>query len=158
MLVVGSKIKLKEKMGVFDNVGEICEVVNILEDGTICFKFGGCHLGYMSYKEYERYFDSVEEKKKKPWTEWCRLFGDNPERPMDGRKIHFMDVIGFYRTYSVLYRENGKKVQVKMDGIKAEASCAPEDFFDLKAGLRLAEMRWIVKYNKRAVDRIAKKM
>lgn len=155
MLVAGSKIKLKEKMGVFDNVGEICEVVNILEDGTICFKFGGCHLGYMSYKEYEKYFDSVEKKKRGMWSSWRAV---SYEYPNTIRTLTFKDVAGFFHLFDVVYRENGKKVQVKMDGIRAEASCAPEDSFDLEAGLSLAGLRWIVKYNKRVVDKIAKKM
>ena len=77
MIAIGSKIKLKDsvarmfiktadktnmnvtiprKICVLDNIGEICvldnvdeifEVVNILEDETICFKFGGCRLGYI---------------------------------------------------------------------------------------------------------------
>lgn len=53
-MIKGDKIKLVHKMGIFDNIGEICEVTDIQEGGVICFKFGGCHLGCMSYDEYEK--------------------------------------------------------------------------------------------------------
>jgi len=64
MLRKGSKIKLVKKMGVFDNIGEVCEVVNVEEDGTIFFKFGeGMHMGVMSADEFEKYFVEYEEVK-----------------------------------------------------------------------------------------------
>ena len=56
-MIKGDRIKLVRKMGVFDNIGEICEVTDIQEGGVICFKFGGCHLGCMSYDEYKKYFE-----------------------------------------------------------------------------------------------------
>lgn len=52
-------------MGTFDNIGEICEVTDITEDGVICFKFGGCHLGCMSYNEFEKHFEKVEDRPSK---------------------------------------------------------------------------------------------
>lgn len=58
-MIKGDRIKLVRKMGVFDNIGEICEVTDIQEGGVICFKFGDCHLGCMSYDEYEKYFEKV---------------------------------------------------------------------------------------------------
>ena len=60
-MIKGDRIKLVKKMGVFDNIGEICEVTDIQKGGVICFKFGGCHLGCMSFDEYEKYFEKVEE-------------------------------------------------------------------------------------------------
>ncbi|ENZ28633.1 hypothetical protein [Enterocloster clostridioformis] len=55
------KIKLVKPMGAFTNVGEVCDIVDISEDGIISFKFGeGVHLGCMSYDEFERYFEIVE--------------------------------------------------------------------------------------------------
>lgn len=70
-LKVGDKIKLVKPMGVFDNVGEICEVIDIkkpAETGdsssnktTISFKFGnGAHLGVMSEDECDAYFKRAE--------------------------------------------------------------------------------------------------
>ena len=35
MITKGSKIKLINPMGVFDNIGEICEVTNVAEDGVL---------------------------------------------------------------------------------------------------------------------------
>ena len=64
MLKVGDKIVLVKPMGMFDNVGEVCPVTNVLEDGTICFSFGdGMHLGFMSEDEFEKYFKLYVEPK-----------------------------------------------------------------------------------------------
>lgn len=62
MIVKGNEIRLVKPMGVFDNIGEICEVTDVSEDGVISFKFGGCHLGCMSYNEFEKYFELVEKE------------------------------------------------------------------------------------------------
>ena len=60
----GDRIKLIKSMGVFTNVGEICDVVDVTTDGIISFKFGnGKHLGCMSYDEFEKYFELVESKR-----------------------------------------------------------------------------------------------
>lgn len=58
----GDRIKLIRPMGVFDNIGEICEVVGISDNGLISFRFGSTNLGYMSYDEFERYFELVENE------------------------------------------------------------------------------------------------
>lgn len=58
----GDLIRLVKPMGVFDNIGEICEVTDVSEDGVISFRFGGSHLGCMSYNEFEKYFELVEEE------------------------------------------------------------------------------------------------
>lgn len=66
MLVKGDKIVLKEKMGMFDNIGEVCDVLDVTENGVITFRFGGgLHMGCMSMDEFEIYFDKYEEQKKK---------------------------------------------------------------------------------------------
>lgn len=145
-MIKGDRIKLVKKMGVFDNIGEICEVTDIQEGGVICFKFGGCHLGCMSYDEYEKYFEKVETPVKKPWSDWGI------------EKICFTDIndnrkIGYYR-----YRTNGKKVQVRCGAFKAEATCCKDDVFDFEKGLALAKSRLIVKYIDNQVKSIAKAM
>lgn len=57
------RIKLIRPMGAFTNVGEVCDIVDISEDGIISFKFGeGAHLGCMSYDEFEKYFEIVEDE------------------------------------------------------------------------------------------------
>lgn len=62
MIEKGNEIRLIKSMGVFDNIGEVCEVIDVSEDGIISFKFGGCHLGCMSYNEFEKYFELVEKE------------------------------------------------------------------------------------------------
>jgi len=62
MITKGNEIRLIKPMGVFDNIGEVCEVTDISEDDVISFKFGGCHLGCMSYNEFEKYFELVEKE------------------------------------------------------------------------------------------------
>ena len=69
MLVKGEKIELIKSMGIgILNVGEICEVVDVSEDGVVSFKFGknGMHLGCMSANEFEKYFKKYEEPKPVP--------------------------------------------------------------------------------------------
>ena len=145
-MIKGDRIKLVKKMGVFDNIGEICEVTDIQEGGVICFKFGGCHLGCMSYDEYEKYFEKVETPVKRTWGEW------------DLGEINFTDINGKIKTGWYRYRNNGKKVQVKCGSFKAEATCCKDDVFDLEKGLTLAKSRLIVKYLDNRVKSIAKAM
>ncbi len=61
-MIKGDLIRLTIPMGVFDNIGEVCEVTDVSEDGIISFKFGGCHLGCMSYNEFEKYFELVSRE------------------------------------------------------------------------------------------------
>ena len=86
MITKGNEIRLIKPMGVFDNIGEVCEVTDVSKDGVISFKFGGCHLGCMSYNEFEKYFElvkeenteedveneEVESKELRDLFEWCR--------------------------------------------------------------------------------------
>lgn len=63
-IVKGDKIRLINPMGVFTNVGEICDVIDVNEFGVISFKFGnGRHMGCMSHDEFEKYFEKYEEPK-----------------------------------------------------------------------------------------------
>ena len=62
MITKGNEIRLIKPMGVFDSIGEVCEVTDVSKDGVISFKFGGCHLGCMSYNEFEKYFELVEKE------------------------------------------------------------------------------------------------
>lgn len=146
-MIKGDKIRLKAKMGVFDNIGEICEVTDVNDGGVICFRFGnGRHLGCMSFDEYEKYFELVEaEPIKRVWTKWKPCY------------LHFYDTDGYDIDLDVLFRKNDKRVQVKLaDGsIKASATCRNDDEFSLAKGLDLAEKRLIVKYLAREVKEYA---
>lgn len=146
-MIKGDRIKLVKKMGVFDNIGEICEVTDIQEGGVICFKFGGYHLGCMSYDEYEKYFEKVETPVKRTWTKWNLPF-----------EMTFSDIRGGKKTINYQSRTNGKKVQVRSGAFKAEATCCKDDVFDFEKGLALAKSRLIVKYLDNQVKSIAKAM
>ena len=146
-MIKGDRIKLVKKMGVFDNIGEICEVTDIQEGGVICFKFGGYHLGCMSYDEYEKYFEKVETPVKRTWSKWSLPF-----------EMTFSDIRDGKRTISYQSRTNRKKVQVRSGVFKAEATCCKDDVFDFEKGLTLAKSRLIVKYLDNQVKSIAKAM
>lgn len=146
-MIKGDKIKLVHKMGVFDNIGEICEVIDIQEGGVIYFKFGGCHLGCMSYNEYEKYFEKVEIPVKRTWSQWSLPF-----------EMICPDIRGGKKTINYQSRTNGKKVQVRSGTLKAEATCCKDDVFDFEKGLVLAKSRLIVKYINNQVKSIAKAM
>ena len=151
-MIKGDKIRLKAKMGVFDNIGEICEVTEVSDGGVICFKFGnGRHFGCMSFDEYEKYFELVEEEKepaKRVWSKW------KPDY------IIFYNSTGECIKDDIFYRENGKRVQVKLkdESLRANASCCKEDEFDLFKGRELAERRLVVKYLAREVKKYAKSL
>lgn len=151
-MIVGDKIRLVKKMGVFDNIGEICEVTDIQDSGVICFKFGGGqHLGCMSYDEYERYFENVEEPVKREWSEWKH------------EPICFISLHNNNLAFNGRYRTNGKKVEFKVcftkrEAIKTSATCCLDDEFNIKKGLDLAKKRFIVKYLDQQVKDIAKEM
>lgn len=145
-MIKGDRIKLVKKMGVFDNIGEICEVTDIQEGGVICFKFGGCHLGCMSYDEYEKYFEKVEIPTKRTWSKWYL------------NEIRFTDINGKDVRCNYLYRTNGKKVQVRSGAFKAEATCCQDDEFEIEKGLNLAKKRLVIKYLDNQVKSIAKAM
>ena len=149
-MIKGDKIKLVAKMGVFDNIGEICEVIDVSDGGVITFKFGGgLHMGCMSYDEFQKYFELVEVPKKKEWTEWTHKdSGFDYNSPMLKKRIPF-----HYE-----YRHNGKKVQVRRMNVKAEATCANEDEFKLETGLKLAEYRLMVKCFAKDVELYAKSL
>ena len=142
-MIKGDKIRLIKPMGAFKNVGEICEVTDIAEGGVISFRFGGYHLGCMSYDEFLKYFEKVEER---IWTKW------------EDVRIGFHDMNDKMVSIVLRHRNNGKKVQVKCGALKSESSCYSEDTFDFDKGFELATKRLIVKYLDNQVKSIAKGM
>ena len=82
-LTTDHKIKLKQPMGCFDNLGEVCEIVKIdTDENVINFRFGvdGVHLGVMSGDELEKYFDVIEPTVAPDDYEWhpYGFIEDNP--------------------------------------------------------------------------------
>jgi hypothetical protein len=153
MLVKGDKIKLVKAMGCFDNIGEVCEVVNISEDAAISFKFGEMHLGCMSYNEFKKYFEKVENAKHE-WTKWTRL----------ERRVEYYNIDNDLVEAAVEYRQNGLRVQVRAkdlsekEYIKARSSCHKNDAFDLSKGLKIAIARLVVKFLDEETKNMAKNM
>lgn len=142
-MIKGDKIRLVKPMGAFKNIGEVCEVTDIAEGGVISFRFGGYHLGCMSYDEFLKYFEKVEER---IWTNW------------EETRIGFYDINNKMVVITIRHRNNGKKVQVRSSALKAESSCCKEDIFDFNKGFELATKRLIVKYLDNQVKSIAKGM
>lgn len=88
-------------------------------------------------------------KKKEPvkrvWSKWKLGY------------IVFYNITGECIEEDIYYRENRKRVQVKLkDGsLRANASCCKEDKFDFFKGRELAERRLIMKYLAREVKKYA---
>ena len=62
MLVKGDLIKVEQPVSGVLKIGEICEVIDVDDNGAISFKFGnGVHKGCMSYNEFEEHFSKVEK-------------------------------------------------------------------------------------------------
>lgn len=138
MITTKDKIKLKKPMGVFTNVGEVCSIVGIAEDGVISFRFGQGHLGCMSYDELDKYFEVIPGKV--GWSEWI------PD------KVEYIDSYGAKYSCPVYYRYNNKRVEMKGSGLRSKSSCSPVDIFDLDVGLKIAELRFIKKLIGRNID------
>lgn len=154
MITKGSKIKLVKAMGEFNNIGEVCDVIKVTEDGVISFKFGnGMHLGCMSFDEYGKYFvDYVEPQKiTREWSSWEYDY------------VNYCEYTGEPMCYDIKVRDNGKKVQLVCtegihEGLKAESTCCDSDEFDYDKGYDLAYARLIAKMAKRDADLLAKDM
>lgn len=154
-MIKGDKIRLIKPMGLFTNIGEICDVIDITSEGVVSFKFGenGCHLGCMSYDEFGKYFELVSQeeiKQKHEWTDWEPIY------------INSFDLINNSLVLCTV-RNNGKNIQIRhktSDGviIKGRASCSPSDKFDYAKGLKLAESRLRLHYLKYIIDKMAKSM
>ncbi len=136
MIITGSRIELVKPMGPFTNVGEVCEVIKVTEDGVISFKFGnGIHLGCMSYAEYETYFKPYEEPVThiREWSKWSQC------------EITYIDKDSDVCDILIEARDNGKKYQVKtLDFpvvLRANATCFPTDEFNCIDGYNLAVAR-----------------
>lgn len=154
MIVKGTKIELVKAIPMcnFIKVGEVCEVINMSENGSIQFRFGTSHMGIMTFGEFKEYFKLHEEKKepKRIWTPWIMksFCYRNIRRGLDAVLIE--------------YRHNGKTIQVRTKGpkgkLQAKASCCKEDKFDFEKGLDLALARLNIKILTEEVNMMAEKM
>ncbi|CEQ01674.1 Uncharacterised protein [[Clostridium] sordellii] len=118
MLIKGDKIKLIKAIGGFDKIGDIFEITGVNELGTITIS-SNYGTGIMSYDEFEKYFEKVEEKPL-VWGEWKRHLND-PN----------------YENRTFAYRTNGKTIELIEKGKKVRSVCLDEDIFNLDYGLDL---------------------
>lgn len=154
-MIKGDKIKLVKPMGAFTNVGEICEVTNVDENGVISFRFGGYHLGCMSYNEFETYFELMPKPVKRKWTEW-------KEAKMTVQKVTDTS-FAESEIITIAVRHNVKTVQLRYEDkntgvvIKASSTCHNDDTFSITKGYTIAEMRLFAKYYAFSVEQYIKK-
>lgn len=91
--------------------------------------------------EFDNYFKAAPKPKKRlEWSEWKQY---NGRSCIDCQCANLCKIIGGYRECprGILYRTNGKTVQVKHGKYKAKASCYPGDKFNLSKGLGIALIR-----------------
>lgn len=129
MIIVGDKLMVVKEIHPL-HIGDIVTVTSI-SNGVISFVKKGCN-GCMSGIEYDKYFERIE---KRPWSEW-RLMNNQFYDPFNNK--HVIDVW-------MSVRDNGKKVQIKSNGYKAEASCCEWDKFDFETGYDIAFRRLVAK-------------
>lgn len=96
--------------------------------------------------EYKRIGKYSFEKRK--WTGWFKAPERRSINPFGDGTI----------TMNMFYRSNGKKVQVKCGGYRAESTCCETDKFNLRTGYILAKRRLIVKMLQGQVDAYAKSL
>lgn len=142
MIIKGDKIKLVQKIGNFDKVGDIFEVTGV-DNGVVSFR---CNYGTgcMSYGEFEKYFEKIE---KKAWSKWT-IQAESFDSPITNKHC----------VMNLRVRDNGKKIQVRSCGYKAEATCCSCDKFDFDKGYELAKKRLIVKILRGQIDTYAKSL
>ena len=147
MITTGTKIELIKPMGVLGKIGEICEIKEVLADGTICFRCS-VGLGYMSYDEFTKYFKLY--KIKNSWSEWHKI------------SMKYLDLDGIAHFIPIKYRYNSRRVDLRTDrekdNLKVRTSCYKDDSFVLKDGVRLACARLKIKLMQEEVDKMAKSM
>ncbi|GAA0102569.1 hypothetical protein UT300012_32840 [Paraclostridium bifermentans] len=115
MLIKGDKVKLVKSIGSFDKVGDIFEIIGVSELGTITIA-SSYGTGIMSYDEFEKYFEKIEEKPL-VWSEWACVPG-----------VQFMK-----------YRTNGVVIEMidETIGKKVKSVCLEGDTFDIDKGIGL---------------------
>lgn len=153
MIIKGDKIKLTKKIGNLVQIGDEFTVTSV-ENGAITFssKYGE---GVMSYDEFEKHFEKVEEdlkpNKKHRWTEW-------EEYNLD----FYNYIIDEYEDLTLEYRtDNYKRVQMRLKdntSIRTRTSCYKEDIFNIDKGFQIAKARLYVKWMNEKVNEFTKSM
>lgn len=151
MITKGMKIEATKDIYDIIKTGEVCEVTEVKNDGSIAFRFRGCHLGVMSLDEYNAYFkpyDNCEKKeeKRRRWGKWIR------------KTKNYFTLDGEFRSIAIEYRTNGQRIQVRTgesgNYLRARSSCSPRDSFVMNDGMEIAEKRLIMKLHQQELDRL----
>jgi hypothetical protein len=122
VICFGERIVLIKPVGKLEVIGQHYEVGGITEEHIIIRDIAHrCAVASVKVSEFDKYF--IPYKVTHKWTAWGTILDE------DG-----VSIAGYYRT-------NGKKVQVKRGSVRAEASCSPEDTFNLAVGVTLALLR-----------------
>lgn len=79
----------------------------------------------ISFLEFNIYFEKIKPNK---WTKWSRLSKDIIPSPFKS----------LYSDEEILYRYNGRKIEIKKGNIKVKACCHKEDEFILEKGIEIA--------------------
>ena len=117
------RVILTKEFNNFKQVGDVFEIVDILEDSFLLRSANAkVTIGVVNFEDFEKHF--VHEENYNGWTNWIQIVGFNGQND------------AFYRT-------NHKRVQVKFmtDKVRAEASCNTGDDFNLSFGINLAYLR-----------------
>lgn len=63
MVKKGDKVRLVEEMAFFKNVGEVCEVVEVIDDKYVVFTFGdnGVRVGATDMNSFKKHFEIYKE-------------------------------------------------------------------------------------------------
>lgn len=141
MITKNDKIKQVKEIDGFNRIGEIFEVTNVSEDGIISFK---CDFGYgvMSYNEFEKSFEKVEEL---IWGNWIK-FDDYDESD-----------------YKYKYKTNNKVITMKCldsgyEDLMSKSTCSEGDIFDLNKGIKLCIAKIRVKQAERYLEKLLQEM
>lgn len=118
------KVVLVKEYGELKLVGDTFEVANVTETAVVLRDpLTKVAVGAIDIDDFDNYF----QKKLNGWCNWEILRAAND------------DMIGAYRT-------NGKKVQVRVEGFRGEATCNKIDNFNLNTGIEIAFYRSRLKY------------
>ena len=123
MIFAGDKVEAIKDVGAI-RTGMKFDVTGVNVDGTVFVK-NELGSGCFSLDEIGKIVKHIPQHKRRTWSDWKWSY----------------DALGEYR-----FRDNGKKVRVELwSGFTGEASCHPDDEFDLEFGRKLAHFRAVRK-------------
>ena len=150
MILQNDKIVMVKPIQGCDMVGQVFVISNITEDGVISFTASfdkGIGKGIMSLSDYETYFEKVIDTEPEPeldpvfskpaplvWTDWILCQDVNFEK---------------YGDSDLLYKTNGRRTKVKYENLIGQATCHPDDEFNIETALDFCIARIQIKYGRK---------